>query len=135
MILGIGIDTVHIHRFTDWHTKTKEQLQKLLSEEEIAYCLSGTPAVNAERFAVRFAAREAFFKAYQAALHTKKQDGISSLLSVNKHVAVQRNENGLPLLHVNWHALLLEHSSYLAHLSLTHTKETATAIVLIEETR
>ena len=39
MILGIGIDAVEIERFKDWHTKPVNQLMRIFSAEEIAYCL------------------------------------------------------------------------------------------------
>ena len=38
MILGIGIDTVEVIRFGDWHSRF--DLQRLFSESEIAYCRS-----------------------------------------------------------------------------------------------
>ena len=133
MVLGIGIDTVDIARFADWHKKSSEQLQKMLSIEEINYCLNTTPEVSAERFAVRFAAREAFFKAYQATLHRLQAEGSSSLLSVNKQIAIQRVDNGLPLLQINWNILLAQHAAPTTHLSLTHTPQTATAMVVIEQ--
>ncbi len=62
MIIGIGIDSVEIHRFADWHLKSSTSLKRIFSEAEINYCLR-IQSKSAERFAARFAAREALFKA------------------------------------------------------------------------
>lgn len=61
MILGIGIDSVAIGRFVTWHQHPK-RVARIFSPEEITYCTS-VPAKSAERFALRFAAREAVYKA------------------------------------------------------------------------
>src|SRR5436853_5452168 len=65
MILGIGVDSVEIARFVHWHTFNRKKLLRIFSESEIEYCLSVTTK-SAERFAVRFAVREALFKAYSS---------------------------------------------------------------------
>ena len=70
MILGIGVDTVEVNRFSEWHTYSKKKLLRIFSDEEIEYCLSN-PNKSAERFAARFAAREAFFKALSYAYPSK----------------------------------------------------------------
>ncbi len=134
MILGIGIDTVEIERFSDWHNKTKEQLQKIFSPDEIAYCLSGNVQTSAERFAVRFAAREAFFKAFHAMCDKLNIEEHGGLLSVQKSVHVKRSDHGAPTLHIEWQSLApeLDNAPYV-HISLTHTNNVATAIVLLEK--
>ncbi|MEX0848676.1 MAG: 4'-phosphopantetheinyl transferase superfamily protein [Candidatus Dependentiae bacterium] len=133
MILGIGIDTTNVHRFTDWHKKSSEQLQKIFSLDEITYCLHENKQTSAERFAARFAAREAFFKAYHAMCAQLNIENKKTLLMVQKHTTVQRNKNGVPMLMINWPALLPENiKAPNVHLSLTHTIEIATAMVLLE---
>jgi len=62
MILGIGHDAVAIARFAHWHTYSHKKLQRIFSEHEIRYCVQ-TPLKSAERFAARFAAKEALYKA------------------------------------------------------------------------
>lgn len=62
MVLGIGIDSVDIARFEQWHTYSHKKLLRVFSPAEIAYSLEN-PTKSAERFAVRFAAKEALFKA------------------------------------------------------------------------
>ena len=60
MVKGIGIDSIEIARFRLWHTYSYRQLSRIFSSEEIDYCLSNI-IKSSERFAVRFAAKEAFF--------------------------------------------------------------------------
>jgi len=62
MILGIGIDIIDIERFADWHTYSPRRLSRVFSANEQDYCRSVT-AKSAERFAARFAAKEALYKA------------------------------------------------------------------------
>jgi phosphopantetheine--protein transferase-like protein len=133
MIVGIGIDTVNVHRFADWHAKTAEQLQKIYSLEEIDYCLHENQQTSAERFAARFAAREAFYKAYHAMCAHLNIENKKTLLMTQKHVQIKRNNIGVPILHVNWSTLLPKDiKPPKAHISLTHTAEIATAIILLE---
>lgn len=127
MILGIGVDCVAIDRFSLWHQKPKTELLKLLHPEEIAYCLA-VPAKSAERFAARFAAREAFFKAVPAFL------GSIPFLTLCKQVYVAKLASGQPVLHVEWEELLPKGSKKpIVHLSLTHTQTTATAFIVVEK--
>jgi holo-[acyl-carrier protein] synthase len=133
MILGIGIDIIDIERFTDWHTKSELELLRVFSQEEIAYCLQN-PKLSAERFAVRFAAKEAFFKAFQAMLITIKQTPNQSLLSVQKEVSVKHLQNGIPSLLINWNTLLPEQTTYpQSHISLSHATNSAVAMVVLEQ--
>lgn len=134
MILGVGIDTVNVDRFSDWHTKSAEELQKVFTPDEIAYCQNGNAQTSAERFAARFAAREAFFKAFQAMCATLNIQNESGLFTVQKLVHVERSQNGLPMLHADWAMLLPELKNIpKVHISLTHTQNVATAIVIIEQ--
>lgn len=121
MIQGIGIDAVEIKRFKNWHTRTKLQLQKLFSDEEIAYCLS-EPRKSAERFAVRFAAKEAFLKALTL---TKK----IPLLRVCRAVSITKNDE-VPQLVVDW--TLLKLSPMKMHCSLSHADKMAIVMVVVE---
>lgn len=135
MILGIGVDIIDVHRFADWHTKSEAELSRIFSPEEITYCLHENAKLSAERFAVRFAAKEAFFKAFQA-MHISL--GISndrSLLAVQKDVAVIHLDNGVPALSVNWDKLLLQSTIVRPriHLSLSHATTSAVAMVLLEQ--
>lgn len=72
MIIGIGIDIVDVKRFETiiyrWQHKF---LKRIFTDSEIRYC--NTKKHPAQRFATRFAAKEAFIKA----LFPKGQEGIS----------------------------------------------------------
>ena len=131
MIAGIGIDTVEIKRFSHWQNFASAQLQRLFSIEEIAYCLE-TDQQSAARFAVRFAAREAFLKALQAGYPTCKL----SLLYICTALSITRNDRGLPKITVNWPQLRRKYpelQQLTCHISLSHSGSIATAIVLLEK--
>ncbi len=62
MILGIGIDIVEINRIQDSIERLGDKfLNKIFTKKEIEYCLSR--ANKYQHFAVRFAAKEAVYKA------------------------------------------------------------------------
>lgn len=132
MNLTLGIDAVEINRFEHWDTYSPKQLSKFFSSQEIEYCRS-IAVKSAERFATRFAAKEAFFKALGTLCSPQP-----SLLSIAKFVSVINSHNGAPVLRIQWDALKTQIHSELtchivAHLSLTHTKTTAIACVILIE--
>jgi phosphopantetheine--protein transferase-like protein len=124
MILGIGIDAVEIARFKKWHTYSQKKLVRIFSQQEIDYCL-GVPAKSAERFAVRFAAKEALFKAMSQAYPEKK----FNLFHLVRHCEVIKTE-AVPRMQVNWHELNLPDSKIL--LSCTHAEDTGIVVVLLQ---
>jgi len=130
MILGIGIDAVAISRFACWHQFSQARLRRIFSAEEIDYCLA-SQSRSAERFAVRFAAREAFFKALSSAV---PDHGIP-FLTVCRAIAVAKNK-GVPTCLINWDTLALRSErcrgiNLHAHISLTHTTTDALACVVL----
>lgn len=132
MILGIGIDAVTIARFEHWHLKPRQSLRRLFSEAEIDYCVS-VLALSAQRFAVRYAAREAFFKALQAMSSTRNNPCALPFLRVVRSVEIVRHVNGIPICVVDWERLdVLPTPQLRVHISLTHTETVAQALVLIE---
>lgn len=131
MIQGIGIDIIEIDRFSHWHTFQSAQLQRIFSIAEIAYCLEHQK-LSAARFAVRFAAREAFYKAIQAAYPKIPL----SFLTTCRSVYIIRNHQGTPQLSINWELLFAAHGSIeplTCYISLSHSRTTATAIVILEK--
>ena len=134
MILSVGIDSVSVERFKSWSSINATQLKKVFPEEEIAYCLK-TPQLSAQRFAVRFAAREAFFKA----LCSMQKKAEHPFLKVCKSVKLLHTDNQIPVLEVQWSKLTSKHEtaqsveSLVIHCSLTHTCDIATAFVVIEK--
>jgi holo-[acyl-carrier protein] synthase len=70
-ILGIGTDIEKVARFRRLPYRTNRSFyERIFTSREIAYCL--TSANPAERFAARFAAKEAFIKAAQSKIDFKK---------------------------------------------------------------
>lgn len=131
MICAVGIDSVAIKRFADWHQRPERELKRVFSEAEIAYCKSNV-AKSAERFAARFAAKESFFKAIHGMIKQHKLP----LFTVFAHVQLINYANGAPYLDVNWAYFKSVDAVVFAHhfqpnVSITHTKQIATAIVVI----
>jgi holo-[acyl-carrier protein] synthase len=126
-ILGIGIDTVEIARFAHWNTFSHAVLSRAFSSDEIIYCMS-VPKKSAERFAVRFAAREAILKALSLAYPDIK----IPLLRLCKAVTLKKNKQGAPICEINLRCLgVPELKPITCHLSWTHTQHQATALVVL----
>lgn len=71
MILGIGVDLVDVKRFESIIFRWQHRfLKRVFTDKEIRYC--NTKKHPAQRFATRFAAKEAFIKA----LFPKAQEGV-----------------------------------------------------------
>ncbi len=126
MIIGIGVDTVEIERFSQWHTYSVKKLRRIFSASEIDYCLA-QQAKSAERFAVRFAAREALYKALTPILSGPHLPFLTlcSYTTIQKidsrPVIVLSNESGIDM------------SSLHIHLSWSHSRTHATAFVVLEK--
>lgn len=132
MIASLGIDSVEIARCAPWHTWSTRKLQRLFAPHEIAYCLQN-PAKSSERFAAHFAAKEAFYKALHSIITNQKLP----LFTVFAHIQVIKQNNGAPTLHVDWDYFMFATNDQLrsplaTHLTLTHTKSSATALVILE---
>jgi holo-[acyl-carrier protein] synthase len=131
MICGIGIDSVAIKRFDSWQYFSVSQLLKVFSPQELEYCFAHQKKM-AERLAVRFAAKEAFYKAGSGYFFQKP------LYAILKTVSVCHDPDKRAYLAIKWEELVgdqgLEHTKNIrVHLSLTHTKDLATAFVIIEQ--
>lgn len=145
MITGIGVDIVQIARLVPWvHNPTR--LRKVFTDQEIAWyntafqesLTSPTTASffiqrQAAYWAVRFAAKEAFFKAWSASLVTLKIPSSPPLLFVCQQVIITKTPSGVPTLSIAWEELSNHLPSALpplmAHLSLSHEKQYAIAYV------
>lgn len=125
MIYGIGTDLVNIKRIEEALFRFGDRfLHRILSKEEVAeYAHSSQPA----RFvAKRFAAKEAFSKAYGT--------GIGE--SVGWHdVRVTHDEFGKPLIQTSQalHEKLLARQITRTHISITDETEQALAFVILEK--
>lgn len=126
MILGIGVDSVEIARFAHWHTYSRKKLLRIFSDQEIDYCLSSVHAKSAERFAVRFAAREALFKAYSS----WRPDHQIPFLTFCKAVTISKKANGIPEAIFD---VMLAPDRCKILISLAHSHASATAFAIIEQ--
>jgi len=123
VILGIGIDSVEITRFAHWHTYSQKQLLRVFGQSEIEYCLA-VPTKSSERFAVRFAAREALFKAYSSWQPNHK----TPFLTFCRAVTILK-KNNVPFVEINLPNFSSKSSVLI---SLSHTATIATAFVIFE---
>ncbi len=124
MICGVGIDLVENRRMEKiiekWGGKF---ISRFFSDEEMEYC--GKHAHPVPHYSARFAAKESFLKALGIGL------GMGVKLS---DISVANDQNGKPFLNLSGEAesYIREREITHVHLSLTHTKHYASAIVLLE---
>ena len=125
MICGIGIDLVENGRLEKiiekWGIKF---LNRVFSAGEIQYCEKHIQ--SSTHYGARFAAKESFLKALGIGL------GRGIKLS---DIEVVHDKNGKPFLALHGGAKVQIEKREITkiHLSLTHTKKYATAIVLLEK--
>ena len=125
MIVGTGVDIAEVPRIEASIERFGERfLHRVFTEAEIKYCDS--KANRAERYAARFAAKEAALKA----LGTGLRMGISW-----REVEVTRMPGGRPSIAFRGVAAQFAEKAGMkrAHLSLSHTKEHAIAFVILED--
>ncbi|EKF34899.1 MULTISPECIES: holo-ACP synthase [Bacillus] len=117
MIKGIGIDIVEIDRLSRVLGRQPRLPERILtlSEQDAFHTLSKKRQL--EFLAGRFAAKEAFAKAYGT--------GIGQYLSFHD-IEIQKDASGKPF--IKSEKTKEDH----VHLSITHTREYAAAQVLIE---
>ena len=132
MIKGVGIDLVNVERFNAWATFSRDRLLKTFTHHEVDYSLSERELAS-DRFAARFAAKEAFFKALCSYLGMMPCQ-LSLILS---SVEVLQEPNRAPILRLDYTKLnqLIEPNSLpdlYAHLSISHEKGLAIAFVVLE---
>jgi len=125
MICGVGIDLVENNRIEKiikkWDLKF---LNRIFSAGEIQYCKRHIQ--SSTHYGARFAAKESFLKALGIGL------GEGVRLS---DIEVVNDEKGKPSLSLcgEAKAQIEKRKITEVHLSLTHTKQYATAIVLLEK--
>ena len=127
MIFGIGIDTIEVQRIEKTITEYGEQfLHRIFTPLEIAYCRSRK--LSYEHFAARFAAKEGFAKAIGT--------GIRRGFKWNE-VEVRNEYSGKPIIVLHGSMITnvakLVGVEYHIQLSLTHTKNIAEAMVVLEK--
>jgi holo-[acyl-carrier protein] synthase len=125
MIVGTGIDIAEVPRIREAIERHGERfLKRIFTEGEIQYCES--KANRVERYAARFAAKEAGMKA----IGTGWNHGVRW-----RDIEVARKPGGRPTLQL--HGKAAEFAAKLGAtniaLSLTHTAEQAFAQVILEK--
>jgi len=116
--ISLGTDIVDVVRIRKM-IRNRRFLARIFSREEVQYCKNKKNA--AQHFAVRFAAKEAVWKALGSAIKPK---GIG-----HKEISVKRSPNGKPF--VSLSSRLKKYQAHIA-LSLSHTKEYAIAVAVYQ---
>lgn len=116
MQIQTGVDIIEVKRIQDAIEEQGEKfLQRIYTEQEIAYC-NHTGKMKYQHYAVRFAAKEAIYKAISTRLHTEGD--------IWTKIEIQTNENGKPV--ANLERLNLPEIESM-DLSLSHIAEYAIA--------
>jgi len=124
MITGVGIDMVYIKRMEHWLLNSR-LLERYFHPEEIQTTSSKGKSI-AQSLAARFAAKEAFGKALGTGLC-----GITL-----KDIMVYNDNTGKPELRLYGSARLALNKTGAdkVHISLTHEREIAIAMIVLERT-
>ena len=120
----LGLDIVEIYRIRDVAEKYQDRfLHRVFTRGELDYCLRKT-SLKLPELAVRFAAKEAVVKALGTGMR-----GMTW-----KEIEVIRNPLGKPEIILHDRALGIAGSLGVTkiHISLSHTKETAAAVAMLE---
>ena len=123
MILGTGIDIIEVERIALRVGKDNGFKELVFSKDEMSYC--DAKASPFEHYAARFAAKEAFLKAVGR--------GWDSGLQWNE-IEITNENNGKPALRITGmtEQTLAPMGIRTIHVSLSHLKSMATAIVILE---
>ncbi|MBM4328801.1 MAG: holo-[acyl-carrier-protein] synthase [Deltaproteobacteria bacterium] len=128
MIVGVGVDIVDVNRMKRIleSSRSRRFLERVFSDEEIRACEA--TAHPAQGFAARFAAKEALAKA----LGTGFSRGVTPA-----RIMVQGEERSRPTIALTDKALAVARSMDVGriHVSLTHTDQSACALVVLEYDR
>ncbi len=125
MIVGMGVDIIEIRRIRAVLERQGDRFAgRIFTPAEREYCRAHRDP--APHFAVRFAAKEALFKA----LGTGWAKGVTW-----QDVEVVRDGNGAPSLALTGEAGRLTASRQVAriHVSLSHAEDSAVAVVVLEK--
>ena len=119
-VVGFGLDAVDLDRVRLALDRTPSLVERLFTDEERAYCEAKRDPT--ERFAVRFAAKEATLKAL----------GIGVFRVPLTEIEVVRADSGAPSLRLAGGAAELASSAGVVewHLTLSHTAHTAVALAV-----
>jgi holo-[acyl-carrier protein] synthase len=124
MILGSGIDMIEVERIAFSVGRNSGFREMVFSAQEIAYCES--KAAPYQHYAARFAAKEAFLKAIGR--------GWDSGLALHE-IEIVNESNGRPRLQLSGKTATALESLEIRniHVSLSHLKSYASALVILEK--
>ncbi|MCX6112895.1 MAG: holo-ACP synthase [Proteobacteria bacterium] len=125
MTFGLGIDIIEVSRIQKEISKEDGGFRiRVFTQDEINYCES--KITKSQNYAARFAAKEAFFKALGS--------GWSKGFAWNE-VEVTKDESGKPYIitHGKVKDFIKQNQILNIHVSISHLKETAIAIVSLEK--
>jgi holo-[acyl-carrier protein] synthase len=125
MIYGTGIDIVEVSRMAGIIARWGDRfVERVFTPGEIEYC--SKRALPAMHYAARFAAKESFLKSLGI--------GLGMGLALNE-IEVVSNQSGKPEVRLRGKAMgmLLNRGVLAAHVSLSHTRHSATALVVLEK--
>jgi holo-[acyl-carrier protein] synthase len=123
MIIGTGIDIIEVERIALRVGRDSGFRDLVFSKNEIMYCES--KAFPFQHFAARFAAKEAFLKAVGTGWDT----GLSF-----HEIEIINDPKGKPIIRISGETekQLLPLGIRTIHVSMSHLKSTATAVVILE---
>ena len=121
MIAGIGIDIIEVPRVAEKLGKDSGFREKVFSAAEIGYCES--QADKYQHYAVRFAAKEAFLKAIGK--------GLAAGFELSC-IEVRVDKWGKPEIQLSGD-FSHHHAHSKIHVSLSHVRDVACAVVVIEQ--
>jgi holo-[acyl-carrier protein] synthase len=119
-VIGVGIDTVEVPRFRKVAARTPGIIDRLFTDAERAYCERRKDPT--ERYAARFAAKEAVMKALGVGVGACKW----------REIEVVRARSGQPSVSLSGGAAALAERKGVTgwRLSLTHTATVAEAVAV-----
>jgi holo-[acyl-carrier protein] synthase len=122
LVIGVGVDLCEIDRMRTALERTPQLRDRLFTAEEQGYCDERTDPT--ERYAARFAAKEAVLKALGLGIGACKW----------REIEVARADGGAPSVRLHGAAQRLadERGVTRWHLSLSHTRSLAEAIAVAE---
>ena len=124
-VRGIGIDVVKVERLVEALERFGERFEKrIFTDAELAYCRRHKDPLP--HLAARFAAKEAALKAFGTGLRGRLRF---------TQIEVSNDESGRPMLVFRGEAERLFRSMgvFRTHVSLTHERQYAVAVVIFEE--
>jgi holo-[acyl-carrier protein] synthase len=123
MIKGLGIDMIEVERIAEKMARAEGFREMVFSQKEIEYCEQKKNKF--EHYAVRFAAKEAFYKAIGS--------GWMNGTAFNE-IEITNDDKGKPSITLlgNTSQLMTQMEIKSILVSLTHLKTIASAVVIIE---